>query len=495
MSDVTPDTPVRKLRFSALRALADLLDPQDTWRSVMADISKPCGEPRYTQMHIRRFEACVLQGKSPTMEMLFDWGTSDCTVGDLVQILIRHQLFAAVTVLLPNHSVCHTHTGCDEVAPSSPVCLQGCEITKPVEDNSNNPPKITKTVEEDSNKPQKISKAVEDDSNKPVQEEADSSSGAQENTWGSSQDFHTFSLHELTMMTQHWDERPLADGGCRLGSGGFGVVFRGRMGDKHVAVKKLNPLDGSSYEDLKKQFYQEIQTLRSVSHENVLRVLGCSRSGPPLCVVFELMVNGSLLERLACAAEHTPAEHTPALTWRNRCWITVGAARGLSYLHTHTHIHRDIKSANILLDEGFVAKISDFGLTRSAAAGSLVTLQTERIVGTTAYMAPEALRGEITAKSDVFSFGVVLLEVLSGLPPVDESRDPALLLEMKDDLDDEDLSLLDFTDRRMQDWRTEELQIMYEAASQCLCQKKNKRPAIAQVLSVLEDLHQKVISR
>lgn len=449
----------------------------------MADISRPCGEPRYTQMHMRRFEACVLQGKSPTMELLFDWGTSDCTVGDLVELLIRHQLFAAVTVLLPDHSVCHTHTGsvwCEEAAPTSAVCLQACEITQTVEDNSN--------------KPQKISKPVEDDSNKPVQEEElfvepDSSSGAQESSWDSCQGFHTFSLHELTAMTEHWDERPLSDGGCRLGSGGFGVVFRGRMGDKHVAVKKLNPLDGSSYEDLRKQFIQEIQTLRSVSHENVLRVLGCSCSGPPLCVVFELMVNGSLLERLACA------EHTPALTWRNRCWITVGAARGLSYLHTHAHIHRDVKSANILLDEGFVAKISDFGLTRSAAAGSLMTLQTERIVGTTAYMAPEALRGEITAKSDVFSFGVVLLEVLSGLPPVDESRDPALLLEMKDDLDDEDLSLLDFTDRHMQDWRTEELQIMYEAASQCLCQKKNKRPAIAQVLSVLEDLHQKVISR
>ncbi|KAK7117949.1 hypothetical protein R3I94_023234 [Phoxinus phoxinus] len=106
-------------------------------------------------------------------------------------------------------------------------------------------------------------------------------------------------------------------------------------------------------------------------------------------------------------------------------------------------------------------------------------------------MAKEALRGEITPKSDIFSFGVVLLEILSGLPPVDESRDPKLLMEMKDEIDDDEVSLQDFIDSKMEGWQMEEAEKMYDVASQCLCEKKNRRPAITQVLSELEDLHLK----
>ncbi|XP_042609012.1 interleukin-1 receptor-associated kinase 4 isoform X8 [Cyprinus carpio] len=432
MCDVTRDTPVRKLRFSTLRALSDLLDPQHTWRSVATDISGASGEARYSQQHIRRFEAVVLQGKSPTMEMLFDWGTTDCTVGDLVEILLRHQLLAAVSVLLPDHSSCHASAG-----------------------------------------------------------------------------FCTFTHRELTVMTGGWDDRPVKDGGCLLGTGGFGVVFRGSMGGTDVAVKKLNPMDDSSLEDLRTRFNQEIQTLRSLKHENLVSMVGFSSDGEHLCLVYEFMPGGSLLERLACA------DGASALSWLSRCCISAGAARGLQYLHQNSHIHRDVKSGNILLDEDLVPKISDFGLTRASASHTCSTVMTGRIVGTTAYMAPEALRGEITPKSDIFSFGVVLLEILSGLPPVDESRDPKLLvgeasvstspgasqslslsccvfqMEMKDEIEDEELSLEDFVDGKMQGWQMEAVERMYDVASQCLCEKKNKRPTITEVLSELEDLHLK----
>ncbi|XP_048015067.1 interleukin-1 receptor-associated kinase 4 [Megalobrama amblycephala] len=467
MCDVTRDTPVRKLRFSTLRALSDLLDPQDTWRSVMMDISKPSGEPRYTQLHIRRFEAAVLQGKSPTMEMLFDWGTTNCTVGDLVEILIRHQLFAAVSVLLPDDEICRTKAGSSGVSVCAPrreeelrpsaACMQGCvrpEVTKPVQQE-------TRVME------------------------PDSSTGPEENSWSSSEGFHTFSHRELTAITGDWDDRPVSDGGCRLGAGGFGVVFRGWMGDTYVAVKKLNPMDDGSPEDLKTQFNQEIQTLRSLKHENLVKMVGFSSDGQHLCLVYAFMPNGSLLDRLACSDGSSP------LSWPSRCSISAGTARGLQYLHQNNHIHRDVKSGNILLDEGFVAKISDFGLTRASSKQSCSTVMTGRIVGTTAYMAQEALRGEITPKSDIFSFGVVLLEILSGLPPVDESRDPKLLMEMKDEIDDDEVSLEEFIDSKMEGWQMEEVERMYDLASQCLCEKKNKRPPITQVLSELEDLHHK----
>lgn len=315
--------------------------------------------------------------------------------------------------------------------------------------------------------------------------EPDSSTGPEENTWSGSEGFYTFSHRELTVMTSDWDDRPLRDGGCWLGSGGFGVVFRGSMGGTHVAVKKLNPLDGSSPEDLKTQFNQEIQTLRSLKHENLVNMVGFSSDGQRLCLVYEYMPGGSLLDRLACADGASP------LSWLSRCSISAGTARGLQYLHHNNHIHRDVKSGNILLDENFVPKISDFGLTRASASHTCSTVMTGRIVGTTAYMAPEALRGEITPKSDVFSFGVVLLEVLSGLPPVDESRDPKLLMEMKDEIDDEEISLEEFIDGKMEGWQMEEVESMYDVASQCLCEKKNKRPTITEVLSELEDLHHK----
>uniref|UniRef100_A0A8C1V7L7 Interleukin-1 receptor-associated kinase 4 n=1 Tax=Cyprinus carpio TaxID=7962 RepID=A0A8C1V7L7_CYPCA len=194
MCDVTRDTPVRKLRFSTLRALSDLLDPQHTWRSVATDISGASGEARYSQQHIRRFEAVVLQGKSPTMEMLFDWGTTDCTVGDLVEILLRHQLLAAVSVLLPDHSSCHASAGAPahqrfififSIANSLPLSFpQSLKTTL-----------MTVFIVQG----------------------------------------HVYSFCTLTVMTGGWDDRPVKDGGCLLGTGGFGVVFRGSMGGTDVA--------------------------------------------------------------------------------------------------------------------------------------------------------------------------------------------------------------------------------------------------------------------
>ncbi|XP_055047609.2 interleukin-1 receptor-associated kinase 4 [Misgurnus anguillicaudatus] len=454
MCDVTADTLVRSLRFTTLRRLSDLLDPQDTWRTVMMDIKKPTGEPRYTQLHIRRFDAAVLQGKSPTTEMLFDWGTTNCTVRDLVEILIRHELFAAVSVLLPD-KICQLDKGS---TVASNITLPEDDIRKPEQTE-------TPLMEPDStNRPEETSESL--------------------NSWSSSEGFYWFTYGELTVITRNWDDRPVSEGGCRLGAGGFGVVFRGLMGNKHVAIKKLNPMDDSSPEDLKIQFNQEIQTLRSLKHENLVEMVGYSSEGQNLCLVYAYMPNGSLLDRLACL------DGSSSLSWQTRCSVAIGTARGLEYLHCNNHIHRDVKSGNILLDECFVPKISDFGLTRASGSWSCSTVMTGRIVGTTAYMAPEALRGEITPKSDIFSFGVVLLEILSGLPPVDESRDPKLLMEMKDEIDDEEVSLTDFIDQKMEGWRMQELEKMYDVASQCLCEKKNKRPLIKEVVSALKDLCQ-----
>ncbi|GAA6066644.1 interleukin-1 receptor-associated kinase 4, partial [Tachysurus ichikawai] len=448
-SSVTKDTLVRKLSHATLRKISDFLDPQDAWKSVLVDIQKDTGEPRYTQLHLRRFERLVAQGKSPTVELLHDWGTTNCTVGELVEILIRHQLITPARVLLPDVAAepVATHWRALEDPPTeyhqaqTQVCAVKLDnVTKLTEDTSYTLP--------------------------------DSTTGPEESQEPNEEGFYAFTYRELTQITGNWDERPASLGGNRLGEGGFGIVFKGLHNIKPVAVKKLNLVDGLSPEELKSQFSQEIQTLRRLKHVNLVNMVGYSSDGQYPCLVYVYMSNGSLLDRLACLEESSP------LSWQVRSVIVLGTARGLEYLHQHNHIHRDVKSGNILLDESFVPKISDFGLTRASAKRSNTTVITEKIVGTTAYMAPEALRGEITPKSDIFSFGVVLLEILSGLPPVDENRDPKLLMEMKDEIEDEEITLEEFIDKKMTDWDMESVERMYNVASQCLSERKNRRPLI-----------------
>ncbi|XP_030629751.1 interleukin-1 receptor-associated kinase 4 [Chanos chanos] len=454
---ITSSTFVRHLSRSTLRKLADFLDPGDTWKRVLEEIHKPSGEPRYTQLHLRRFEGLVAQGKSPTIELLYDWGTTNCTVGELVDILLKHQLFAPASVLLPD--VCTNHKA--KVHHASPSHQETAQHPGPL---------VLQKGEEETPLP-------------------DSTTDPEEHSELSDTGFLRFTYQELMKITGNWDERPVSQGGCRLGEGGFGIVFKGIRRDTYVAVKKLHAMDDISPEELKNQFSQEIQTLMALKHENLVNMVGFSSDGQHPCLVYAYMPNGSLLDRLACL------EGSPPLSWRKRCEIAVGTAKGLEYLHCNHHVHRDVKSGNILLDKMFVPKISDFGLTRASAKRSSSTVMTERIVGTTAYMAPEALRGEITPKSDIFSFGVVLLEIISGLPPVDENRDPQLLMEMRDEIDEEEMSLEEFVDKKMGDWNFTAIEKIYSVASQCLNDKKNRRPLIKEVqeLSTVKSLTAELI--
>lgn len=293
--------------------------------------------------------------------------------------------------------------------------------------------------------------------------------------------FHSFAFCELKDVTNNFDERPVSIGGNKMGEGGFGVVYKGYMNNRAVAVKKLAAVVDISTEELKQQFDQEIKVLAKCQHENLVELLGFSSDGDDLCLVYVYMSNGSLLDRLSCL------DDTPPLSWYMRCKIAQGAANGLSFLHENHHIHRDIKSANILLDEDFTAKISDFGLAR-ASEKFAQTVMTSRIVGTTAYMAPEALRGEITPKSDIYSFGVVLLEIITGLPAVDEHREPQLLLDIKEEIEDEEKTIEDYIDKKMNDTDSTSIETMYSVASQCLHEKKNKRPDIKKVQQLLQEM-------
>ncbi|XP_044212629.1 interleukin-1 receptor-associated kinase 4 isoform X1 [Thunnus albacares] len=449
-NSVTSATYIRNLNYSLRRKLSEFLDPHESWKDVIVSIRKPSGELRYSQHHLRKFEGLVAQGKSPTVELLNDWGTSNSTVGELVDILKSNKLLAAASLLLPVEDAIATET--QQVSPVvQPVSALPTQLLS--ERDTQSPPVSS--------------------NQQPLIPLESSEPG-----------FSSFLYNELMQITGNFDDRPMSDGGRRLGEGGFGTVYKGLLNDKPVAVKKLNPMDDVSPDELQVQFNQEIETLKVLKHENLVDMVGFSCDGQHPCLVYAFMANGSLLDRLACS------EDTPLLSWQQRCSIAEGTARGLEYLHSNHHVHRDVKSANILLDENLVAKISDFGLTRASAKRTSTTMMTERIVGTCAYMAPEALRGEITPKSDVFSFGVVLLEILSGLPPADENREPQFLMDMRYDIDDEDeeLTLEDFVDKKLRDWGLSQVESIYSLACNCLHERKNRRPVIRQVLLELKSV-------
>lgn len=189
-----------------------------------------------------------------------------------------------------------------------------------------------------------------------------------------------------------------------LGVGGFGCVYKARLDDNlHVAVKRL---DGGS-QDAIKEFQTEVDLLSKIHHPNIITLLGYCVHDETKLLVYELMDNGSLETQL-----HGPSSGSN-LTWHSRMKIALDTARGLEYLHENCKpsvIHRDLKSSNILLDSSFNAKLSDFGLAIMDGAQNKNNI---KLSGTLGYVAPEyLLDGKLTDKSDVYAFGVVLLELL-----------------------------------------------------------------------------------
>ncbi|KAJ4718601.1 Receptor-like serine/threonine-protein kinase [Melia azedarach] len=194
----------------------------------------------------------------------------------------------------------------------------------------------------------------------------------------------------------------------KLGEGGFGPVYKGVLlkGDE-IAVKRLSGTSGQGLEELK----NEATVIAKVQHKNLVRLLGCCIDKEEKILIYEYMPNKSLDFLLFDQVKRI------LLDWETRTRIIEGVAQGLLYLHQHSRlriIHRDLKSSNILLDKDMNPKISDFGVARIIFGGNELQAKTNRIVGTYGYIAPEyALRGVFSTKSDVFSFGVVLLEILS----------------------------------------------------------------------------------
>ncbi|KAK3141404.1 hypothetical protein QOZ80_4BG0333450 [Eleusine coracana subsp. coracana] len=194
----------------------------------------------------------------------------------------------------------------------------------------------------------------------------------------------------------------------KLGEGGFGPVFKGILPDgQEIAIKRLSKSSGQGSEEFK----NEVLVLSKLQHRNLVRLLGCCIHGEEKMLLYEYMPNKSLDSFIFNESNR------PVLGWKLRYKIIQGIGRGLLYLHQDSRlkiIHRDLKASNILLDNDFNPKISDFGMARIFSEHQLQDL-THRIVGTYGYISPEyAMEGKFSEKSDVFSFGVLVLETVSG---------------------------------------------------------------------------------
>ncbi|KAF5791928.1 putative protein kinase RLK-Pelle-CrRLK1L-1 family [Helianthus annuus] len=283
-----------------------------------------------------------------------------------------------------------------------------------------------------------------------------------------------FSLTEVRAATNDFNDDFV------IGIGGFGKVYKGHI-DNAVAIKRLNESSNQGVQE----FHAEIGFLSKLRHVQLVSLIGyCDEEGE-MILVYEYMANGTL-------RDHLYKTNNPPLSWKRRLQICIGAAKGLHYLHTCSKrliIHRDVKSTNILLDEKWVAKVSDFGLSKLGPRDQSQKHVSTMVKGSLGYLDPQYYRSQqLTEKSDVYSFGVVLLEVLCARPVINPKlpREEVNLAEWGKSCYQKG-TLNKIMDPNVSSVIAPEcLKKFGEVAVSCLKDERNERPAMEEVVWGLE---------
>lgn len=291
-------------------------------------------------------------------------------------------------------------------------------------------------------------------------------------------ELHTgsFTLKQIRAATNNFDSVN------KIGEGGFGPVYKGLLLDGTViAVKQLSKKSKQG----NREFVTEIGMISALQHPNLVKLYGCCIEGDELLLVYEYLENNSLARAL-----FGPERYRLELNWSTRYKICIGIARGLAYLHEESRlkiVHRDIKATNVLLDKYLNPKISDFGLAKLDEEDN--THISTRIAGTFGYMAPEyAMRGYLTDKADVYSFGIVALEIVSGRSNTSNrpKQEPFYLLDWANDLKTEG-KLMELVDESLGlEYKEEEVLLMIHVGLLCTNVTSAERPAMSSVVSILE---------
>uniref|UniRef100_A0A7N2LK78 non-specific serine/threonine protein kinase n=1 Tax=Quercus lobata TaxID=97700 RepID=A0A7N2LK78_QUELO len=282
----------------------------------------------------------------------------------------------------------------------------------------------------------------------------------------------TFSYAELKIATN--DFIPAN----KLGEGGFGIVYKGTLNDgRVVAVKQLS---AASHQG-KNQFVTEIAIISAVQHRNLVKLYGCCVEANKRLLVYEYLENKSLDQALF-------GERSLNLNWSTRYAICLGVARGLAYLHEESRpriVHRDVKASNILLDSDLIPKISDFGLAKLYDDNK--SHISTGLAGTIGYLAPEyAMRGHLTEKTDVFAFGIVALEIVSGRLNSDSSleEEKTYLLEWAWQLHENNCEV-DLVDAKLSEFNEEEVKRVMGVSFLCTQTSPTLRPSMSRVVAML----------
>ncbi|ESQ32786.1 hypothetical protein EUTSA_v10005297mg [Eutrema salsugineum] len=293
-------------------------------------------------------------------------------------------------------------------------------------------------------------------------------------------DTQIFTYRELATATNNFRTESL------IGRGGFGAVFKGTLEktEQIVAVKMLDT--GGLQGD--KEFLVEVLMLSLLRHENLVRLIGYCAEGDQRLLVYEYMPHGSVEDHL-----HNFKSETEILDWNTRIKIAAGAAKGIEHLHNVAKppvIYRDLKTANILLDHGYNPKLSDFGLAKFGPSEDMTHVST-RVMGTHGYCAPEyANTGKLTLKSDIYSFGVVLLELISGRKAIVDScmGSNRLLVNWARQFRDKNIKQILDPVLTIQDGFEPTVKYALEVAFMCLRENANARPTISEVLLALNHI-------
>ncbi|GJM96339.1 hypothetical protein PR202_ga13163 [Eleusine coracana subsp. coracana] len=288
-----------------------------------------------------------------------------------------------------------------------------------------------------------------------------------------------FAWRELQLATESFSEKNV------LGQGGFGKVYKGALPDgTKIAVKRLTDYDSPGGEAA---FLREVELISVAVHRNLLRLIGFCTTQTERLLVYPFMQNLSVAYRLR---EFKPGE--PILDWSARKRVAIGTARGLEYLHEHCNpkiIHRDVKAANVLLDEDFEPVVGDFGLAKLVDVQK--TSVTTQVRGTMGHIAPEYLStGKSSERTDVFGYGIMLLELVTGQRAIDFSRleeeDDVLLLDHVKKLQREG-HLNAIVDRNLNgNYNGQEVEMMIQIALLCTQASPEDRPSMSEVVRMLE---------
>ncbi|XP_015965072.1 cysteine-rich receptor-like protein kinase 3 [Arachis duranensis] len=273
----------------------------------------------------------------------------------------------------------------------------------------------------------------------------------------------------------------------KLGEGGTGSVYKGVLPDgKIVAIKRLSFIT-TQWAD---HFFNEVNLISGIQHKNLVKLLGCSITGPESLLVYEYVPNGSLSDHFCVRKK------SEGLNWEVRHKILLGTAEGLAYLHEESQmriIHRDIKLGNVLLDENFTPKIADFGLVRLFPEDNSHLSTT--IAGTLGYMAPEyVILGKLTEKADVYSFGVLAIEIVSGKKIRSIVQNSISLLHEVWSLY-ETKKLCEIVDLSLEgNYPAEEACKLLKIGLLCAQASPELRPSMSQVVKMIKDNNQEQIS-